>query len=51
LERGSKWPSGVDPELPFQLGRVNGREAEESGLRLKVAHLGLPSGCCASFTC
>jgi hypothetical protein len=27
----------VDPELPYEIGPVNGREARESGLRLKAS--------------
>ena len=32
--------AGVDPELPFKAGLINGRKARENGLRLKasVAH-------------
>jgi hypothetical protein len=26
----------LDPELPFEIGPMNGREARESGLRLKA---------------
>ncbi len=26
--------AGVDPELPFEIGPMNGREVRESGLRL-----------------
>ena len=34
---GSKLPMRTfDPDLPFENGSVNGREARESGLRLKV---------------
>jgi hypothetical protein len=27
---------GFDPELPFNVGPMNGREAQQSGLRLKA---------------
>ena len=31
------WPTGhIDPLLPFKIGPMNGREARESGLRLKA---------------
>jgi hypothetical protein len=36
---------GFDPELPYKLGHVNGREARESGLRLK------PLGCARTDLC
>jgi hypothetical protein len=29
--------AGFDPELPFSIGTVNGREALESGLSLKAS--------------
>jgi len=28
--------SQIDPELPFKIGPMDGREARESGLRLKA---------------
>ena len=40
LQRPSRYAQqstgALDPELPFEIGPMNGRKARESGLRLKA---------------
>jgi hypothetical protein len=37
LQNFAEFSHGLDPLLPFKIGRMNGREARESGLWLKAS--------------